>query len=107
MSQNDKDMKPFRFLNPPILFTHDGHEVFAGELFFSVSKEDRVSLLGTGNIIPKYSVATRYIVPSDKAKFKPDDEYLWYFKYKTNADWYVNQWKKEEIVEVNITLDPW
>lgn len=87
-------MKPFKFLNCPILKSHDGHDIYAGEWFYSVNKEEFTSI--SGRPIPKYTVVPRRVSHSFKDKFRPDHEKLWYFKSRNNAEWLINIWKRQD-----------
>jgi hypothetical protein len=84
-------MKPFKFLNPPLMKTHDGHLLFAGEEFYSVNKEDYVSY--TGRTIAKYTAVKRIVPLKFRDKFIPDHDLLWYFKSKHNMEYLINTWK--------------
>lgn len=79
-------MQKFKFLRDPLLFAHDGGEIYSGEYFYSMNKEDMESVIRPGRIIPKYTIVTRCIHPIYKDKFKPDHELLWYFRSKINAE---------------------
>lgn len=87
---------PFKFLNPPLLRSHDGHEIYAGEWFFSVNKNDMESVTNPGTFIPKYTIVRRRVDPIYKNVFKPDHETLWYFKSESNAEWLINIWKRQD-----------
>jgi hypothetical protein len=87
-------MKPFKFLTNPLLYTHDGHSVFVGDIFYSVNKEDIISF--KGNVVPKYTISTRQIQLKHKDIFKPDHDLLWYFKSRSNAEWLIDIWKKQD-----------
>jgi hypothetical protein len=87
-------VRPFKFFRNPLLISHDGHEINVGEYFYSVNKEDIVSF--KGNIVKKYTIVTRCIHPIYKDKFKPDHDLLWYFKSKSNAEWLIDIWKRQD-----------
>ena len=85
-------MQKFTFLRNPLFIAHDGGEIYSGEYFYSMNKEDMESVIRPGRIIPKYTIVTRCIHPIYKDKFKPDHELLWYFRSKINAEWLREIW---------------
>jgi hypothetical protein len=87
-------MKPFKFLNSPLLKCHDGPNVYTGEWFYSVNKVDRSS--SSGIPIPKYTIVPRRVLHKDRYKFTPDHERLWYFKSRNSADWLIKMWRKQD-----------
>jgi hypothetical protein len=88
-------MKPFKFLVNPLLTAHDGGEIYCGDIFYSMNKEDLPSVV-SGRIIPKYSIVMRCIHPIYRDKFKPDHDTLWYFRSKVNAEWIRDIWKRQD-----------
>ena len=76
-------MKDFKFFRTPLLTTHDGGDVYCGEIFYSMNKVDIILPRKT---TPKYSIVMRCIHPIYKDKFKPDYNVLWYFRSKINAE---------------------
>ncbi len=86
-------MRPFKFLNYAIVKAHDGGDIFAGDIFYTVNKEDIVTPRKT---TPKYTIVQRTIHESDKKKFKPDHNLLWYFRSKSNAEYLVDIWKRQD-----------
>jgi hypothetical protein len=95
-------IKPFKFLRNPLLHTHDGHLIFVGDVFYSVNKEDIVSF--KGNIVKKYTICTRQIQTKHKDIFKPDHDLLWYFKSKSNAEWLIDVWKRQDTQSLTCNL---
>jgi len=87
-------IRPFKFLLSPLLYSHEGTPIFANDVFYSVNKEDIVSF--KGNIVKKYSIVMRQIQPIHEDIFKPDHDVLWYFRSKSNAEWMVEHWKRED-----------
>ena len=86
-------IKPFKFFRNALIISHDGHEINVGEYFYTVNKED---IILPGKITPKYTLVTRCIHPIYKDRFKPDHDLLWYFKSKSNAEWLIEQWKRQD-----------
>jgi len=88
-------MRPFtfKFLNYPIVKSHEGIDIFAGEEFYTVNKEDIHTARKTTK---KYTIVARCVSEEAKHKFKPDTELLWYFKSKSAAEWYVAIWKAQD-----------
>jgi hypothetical protein len=87
-------MKPFKFLRTPLFTAHDGGDVYAGEHFYTMNKEEFPSV--NGGTIPKYTIVTRCIHPKFKDKFKPDHEVLWYFRSIQNAVYLRTIWERED-----------
>lgn len=87
-------MKPFKFLNPPLMRTHDGHEIYAGEEFYSVNKEEYINY--RGRTIAKYTSVKRIVPLKYRDKFIPDHDFLWYFKSKSNMVWLIDMWKIQD-----------
>lgn len=81
-------MKPFKFLNYPILKTQEGINIFTDEEFYSVNKEDIVHSRKTTK---KHTIVKRVISESDKHKFKTDNDILWYFKTKDAAEEFISK----------------
>ena len=96
-------IKPFKFLQSPLLYSHEGNPIFVGDVFYSVNKEDIVSF--KGNIVKKYTICTRQIQPKHKDIFKPDHDLLWYFKSKSNAEWLIDIWKRDDGILFYNTAD--
>jgi hypothetical protein len=88
-------MRDFKFFNSVLLKGHDGHDICVGERFYTVNKEDMVSLRNN-RTIPKYTIVERIILKEFERKFKPDHEALWYFKSKQNAEWLIRIWKRQD-----------
>lgn len=87
-------MRPFKFLRCPLTEAHDGGLIFAGEEFYTMNKEEMVSI--SGRILPKYIIVKRIIPKKFESKFKPDHEVLWYFRSKSNAEWLRERWIRED-----------
>ena len=68
-----------------------------------MNKEDIVSF--KGNIVKKYTICTRQIQPKHKDIFKPDHDLLWYFKSKSNAEWLIDIWKRDDGILFYNTAD--
>jgi len=92
-------IRPFKFLESPLLYSHEGTPIFVGDIFYSVNKKDIVSF--KGNICKKYSIVTRQIQSIHKDIFKPDHDVLWYFRSKSNAEWLIEIWKRQDIEQIN------
>jgi hypothetical protein len=90
-------IKPFKFLRSPLLRTHDGHDLYPGEYFYSMNKEDIVT---DRKVTPKYSIVQRCIHPIYKDVFKPDHDLLWYFSSKSSAEWLRDIWMRQDGGEV-------
>ena len=88
-------MRPFKFLRTPLFTSHDGGDVYAGEVFYTMNKEDFQSVV-PGRIIPKYTIVTRCIHPKYKDRFKPDHNTLWYFRSKSNAEYLKRIWERDD-----------
>jgi hypothetical protein len=86
-------MRPFKFFRTPLLTTHDGGDVYCGQYFYSMNKEDIVL---PGKTTPKYSIVQRCIHPIYKDKFKPDHDLLWYFRSKHNAEYLRDIWIRQD-----------
>ena len=104
-------MKSFKFLTPaPLVHSHDGYPIYAGDLFYSVAKENitLTYLNGREKVIQKYGIATRWISKVDKNRFRPNHELFWYFKSKSNAEWLIEHWKRDDGIafhgQADITL---
>ena len=89
-------IKPFNFLRCPLLRTHDGHDLYPGEYFYSMNKEEMESVTRPGEMIPKYTIVQRCIHPIYKDVFKPDHTKLWYFKSKSNAEYLKRIWERDD-----------
>jgi hypothetical protein len=89
-------MKDFKFLKNPLIHTHDGAQIYAGDVFYSMNKEDMESVLRPGTIIPKYTIVRRRVDPKFKDVFKPDHEALWYFRSKDSAEWLKEVWIRQD-----------
>ena len=87
-------MRPFKFLRCPLTEAHDGGLIFAGEEFYTMNKEEMVSI--SGRILPKYIIVKRMVSKKFETKFKPDHEVLWYFRSKSNAEWLKTIWTQED-----------
>lgn len=87
-------MKTFKFLNPPLLQAHDGGDIYCDDTFYSVNKRDYTSV--SGRIIPKYTIVLRTVSSKFRNKFVPDHDLLWYFRVKSNAEWLIEHWKRED-----------
>ena len=101
----------FKFLTPaPLVHSHDGYPIYAGELFYSVAKHDYDVRYADGSekTIPKYNIVMRFVDERDKDRFRPDHNKLWYFKSKSNAEWLIGHWKSDDGIafhgQADITL---
>lgn len=92
-------MLEFKFFNRAIVKSHDGGYIHCDEFFYTVNKEKMISPR-YNRIIPKYTIVTRYVHNKFKNKFKPDHEALWYFRSKENAYWLIEQWKRQDQIEI-------
>ena len=89
-------MKPFKFLRSPLFTAHDGGDVYAGEYFYSMNKEEMESVTRPGEMIPKYTIVRRCVHPIYKDVFKPDHTKLWYFKSESNAEYLKDIWEWQD-----------
>lgn len=88
-------MKPFKFLRNPIAKAHDGGDIYAGEVFYTMNKEDFPSIK-PGRIIPKYTIVRRMVSKKFQEIFIPDYEVLWYFRSRENAEYLKRIWERED-----------
>ena len=88
-------MRPFKFLRTPLFTAHDGGDVYVGEVFYTMNKEELQSVV-PGRIIPKYTIVTRCIHPKYKNRFKPDYDSLWYFRSESNANYLKDIWEWQD-----------
>jgi hypothetical protein len=79
-------MKPFKFLTNPIAYTINKEPIYAGEVFFTMNKEEIVAI--SGAILPKYIIIHRYVSKTHQYKFNPDYDKLLYFKTRESAEFY-------------------
>lgn len=88
----------FKFFDQSLVYSHEGHPIYAGELFYSVAKHDYDVTYrnGVNKTVPKYNMATRFVYKEHRDKFRPDHERLWYFKSKSNAEWLIEHWKRQD-----------
>ena len=87
-------MRPFKFFSCHIAIAHDGGHIYAGEVFYTMNKEEFQSI--SGRIIPKYTIVTRCVHPKYKDVFKPDHTKLWYFKSESNANYLKDIWEWQD-----------
>ncbi len=87
-------LKPFKFLSNHIAIAHDGGYIFAGEVFYTMNKEEIVGI--SGEIIPKYIIIHRYVSRKYMNMFKPDYDKLWYFRSKNNAEYLKTLWLNQD-----------
>jgi hypothetical protein len=83
-------VKPFKFLRTPLFTAHDGGEIYAGDVFYTMNKEVM------GDSIPKYTIVRRCVHSKFANRFKPDHQVLWYFRSKNNAEWLREIWKRQD-----------
>lgn len=88
-------MKPFKFLKCPIATAHDGGYIYAGETFYTMNKEEFPSVV-PGRMIPKYTIARRYVGKKYTTTFKPDYDTLWYFRSEQNAEYLRDIWERQD-----------
>lgn len=101
-------MNNFKFLAPaPLVHSHDGYPIYAGDLFYTVAKHDFDVTYGDGTekTIPKYNIAMRFVDKRDKDRFIPDHNRLWYFKSKSNAEWLIEHWKSDDGIAFHRNAD--
>lgn len=87
------DNLPFKFLRRPIIKAHDGGYIYAGEVFYSMNKEEFPSIK-PGKMIPKYTIIRRCV--RYLSIFKPDYEALWYFRSEMNAEYLKRLWERQD-----------
>ena len=87
-------MKPFKFLRCPIATSHDGGDIYAGEVFYTMNKEEFQSI--SGRPIPKYTIVRRIVSKKFEGVFKPDYNSLWYFRSESNANYLKDIWKWQD-----------
>lgn len=80
-------MKPFKFLEYVLAYSHNDEPIYAGEIFYTMNKEEFQSVV-PGRIIPKYTIVRRCVHPKYKDRFKPDYKTLLYFKTEESAEFY-------------------
>ena len=88
-------MRPFKFLRNPIAIAHDGGDIYAGEVFYTMNKEDMESIK-PGRIIPKYTIVRRMVGKKYEDVFKPDYNSLWYFRSESNAEYLKDIWEWQD-----------
>jgi|LakMenEpi03Aug12_release.lakeMendotaPanAssembly.Ray.scaffolds.fasta_scaffold212126_1 hypothetical protein len=86
-------MRQFKFLVEPLLNAHDGGDIYPGQEFYTVNKEE---LHLRERPTPKYSIVRRVVPFKYRHKFKPDHDILWYFRSKSNAEYLINIWKRDD-----------
>ncbi len=86
-------MKRFKFFTEPLFQAHDGGDVYPGETFYTVLKEDYVH---RGVTLPRYSIIERTISIDKRYKFKVNNDMVWYFRSESNADYLIRIWKKQD-----------
>lgn len=91
-------MTPFKFLRNPIIKAHDGGNIYAGETFFTMNKEEYESVR-PGRIIAKYTIVRRYVPKKYQDVFKPDYNALWYFRSKQNAEYLRTLWENDDRIQ--------
>ena len=87
-------MKPFKFFKNPIAVAHDGGEIYAGETFYTMNKEEFLGV--SGRMIPKYTIVRRYVGKKYETVFKPDYNTLWYFRSEMNAEYLRDIWERQD-----------
>ena len=78
-------MRPFKFFESVLAYSHNDEPIYAGELFYTMNREEFLSV--SGCIIPKYTIVTRWVHPKHKDRFKPDYKTLLYFKTEEDAQY--------------------
>lgn len=86
-------MKRFKFFTEPLFQAHDGGDVYPGETFYTVLKEDYVH---RGVTLPRYSIIERTISIDKRYNFKSNNDMVWYFRSISNAEYLVNIWKRDD-----------
>ncbi len=85
-------MKPFKFLTNPIAYGTFGNlPIYAGEVFYTMNKEEIMSV--SGEVLPKYIIVHRYVSKKFEDRFKPDYDKLFYFKTRESAEFYQQRLK--------------
>ena len=80
-------MKSFKFFNNVLAYSTFGNiPIYAGEIFYTMNKEEMVAVLG--EILPKHIIIHRYVSKKFEHKFKPDYNVLYYFKTRESAEFY-------------------
>ena len=87
-------MKTFKFLRSPIATAHDGGFIYAEEYFYTMNKEEFLSV--TGRPIPKYTIVRRTVSKKYEQVFKPDYNTLWYFRSELNANYLKRIWERQD-----------
>jgi hypothetical protein len=77
-------MRPFKFLTNPIAYTYNNEQIWAGEIFYTMNKEEIISI--SGEVLPKYIIIKRYVSKTHQDRFKPDYDKLFYFKSRYDAE---------------------
>ena len=88
-------MRDFKFFVFPLFEAHDGGDVYAGNTFYTVLKEDYTD--PRGKVFPKYTIIKRNISIEKRFKFKVNNDMVWYFRSKNNAQYLIREWKRQDI----------
>lgn len=89
-------MKLFKFLNSPIAIAHDGGQIYAGDVFYTMNKQE-IPSIKPNQIIPKYTIVRRFVSKQYEDVFKPDYETLWYFRSRQNAEYLKTIWITQDL----------
>ena len=79
-------MRPFKFFESVLAYSHNDEPIYAGEIFYTMNKEDFQSVV-PGRMIPKYTIVRRMVGKHHQNRFKPDYETLLYFKTEEDAQY--------------------
>ncbi len=83
----------FKFFSKLVLIGHDGWKITVGQTFYSVTKQRIVGFLMS---TPKYQIKELVMTEQMLETFIPDHAYYWYFGSKSNAEWLIDIWKKQD-----------
>lgn len=88
-------MRPFKFFVSPLFTAHDGGDVYPGERFYTVLKENYIDSRERTHL--KYKIIERSISMKNRFKFKVNNDMVWYFRSKNNAEYLIREWKRQDI----------
>ena len=78
-------MRKFKFFDNVLAYSTFGNiPIYAGEVFYTMNKEEIVSV--SGRVLPKHIIVHRYVSKKFEDKFKPDYNVLYYFKTRESAE---------------------
>ena len=79
----------FKFFNQILFKGHDGWDIRVGQTYYTVAKQN---IIGFGSSTLKYTI--KELVATEN--FLPLPEYYWYFGSKSNAEYLIDIWKRQD-----------